>query len=265
MIIVDSHCHLDYFEQEEVPDVIKHAQSLGVKYLQTICTKFVEFHDKILPFAKKYDNVFASVGIHPLECDKEKEITADDLITASQHEKVIGIGETGLDYYREGYPARDLQIRNLKSHIQASKETGLPLIIHNRSTDADMIRILKAEYTGYQDTRGLIHCFSSSRELAEVAIDLGFYISLSGIFTFNSSNELRSIVKEVVPHNRLLVETDAPFLIPNPPKETEKRNKPGYTYYVLKRLAEELELTEEEVATITTENFCRLFSKFSMN
>ena len=251
---------MHYFDENEVDDIVEHAKSLNVKILQTISTKYIEFESKILPFAEKYNNVYASVGIHPLETDKEKEISKDDLLKWKNHPKVIGIGETGLDYYREGFPDRELQIRNLKTHIDVSKETNLPIIIHNRSSDEDMIQILEEKYHNHSNVKGLIHCFSSSRELAETAVKLGFYISLSGIFTFENCKELRQIVLDTVPKHRLLVETDAPFLVPEP-KRNEKRNKPGYTYYVLKKLAETFNMSEEEMSELTTNNFLTLFDK----
>ncbi len=262
-MIVDSHCHLDLITAKGVliEDILEHASQNKVGILQTICTKVSQFESSILPFADKYDHIYASIGIHPLSVDSEPAIEKADLTKWFDHNKVIGIGETGLDYYRDGYPDKTKQIDRLLLHIEASKEVDAPIIIHNRASDEDMIDILKSEYTNYSNARGLIHCFSSSKKLAEVALELGFYISMSGILTFNSAKDLQDMVSSgLIPLDRLLVETDAPYLSPAPHRN-EQTNLPGYTFYVVKKLAELLGVDFDEIENRTTSNFYRLFSR----
>ena len=255
-MLVDSHCHLDFPEfAEELDDIVTRAHTAGVEVMQTICTKITEF-PKILAVAERYDHMYCSVGIHPNEVANQPEITAQELVTHTQHPKVIGLGETGLDYHYE-YSPRERQVTSFKSHIEASRMTGLPVIIHTRAADSETIALLTEEMKRGAFT-GLIHCFSTSKELAEAAINLGLYISISGIVTFKKAQELQDIVKDL-PLAKLLVETDAPYLAPTPHRG--KRNEPAYTRLTAEFLAELKGVAYDEVAKATTENFFHLFSK----
>jgi len=254
-LLVDSHCHQNFpdFEGEE-DEVVSRAQDAGVGVMQNICTKIHEF-PAVLAVAEKYDNVYASVGIHPHEAEKE-QTTVEELVKLSNHPKVVGIGETGLDYYYEHSP-REEQKESFKIHIEAARETGLGLIVHSRNADEDTVEILANEMKK-GEFNGLIHCFSSSLYLAEKSIELGLYISLSGIITFKKSEELRDIVKQL-PLDKLLVETDAPYLAPMPYRG--KRNEPAYTQNTAEFLAEIKDVSYEEVAEITTNSFFNVFAK----
>ncbi len=253
--LVDSHCHLNFPQfMDNLEVIVERAEAAGVGIMQTICTKISEFPD-VLAIAEKYDNIYASVGIHPHEAENE-QISTDELVKLTQHPKVIGIGETGLDYYYEHSP-RERQQESFRIHIAAARQTGLPLIVHTREAEGDTIDILYEEMQRGKFT-GLIHCFSSSQYLAEKSIDMGLYISLSGIITFKKSDELREIAKNL-PLERLLVETDAPFLAPVPHRG--KTNEPAFTRYVAELLAELKDISYEEVANATTANFLNLFQK----
>jgi TatD DNase family protein len=254
--IIDSHCHLDIIEQKglNIDEVIKNAAEKNIKIIQTICTKITEF-DKIHLYTKKFPNIFCSVGVHPNNVDTEPKFTAEDIIKICQeNNKIISIGETGLDYYYQ-YSKKENQKKSLIEHIKASQITQLPLIIHNRDSDEDMIEILKKEYSK-KSFPGLLHCFSSSENLAFAALDIGFYISISGIITFKKAQDLRNIVKKI-PLDRLLVETDAPYLTPEPYRG--KINQPSYTKNTLEKIAEIKEISFDEAKKITTENFFRLW------
>jgi len=258
VVIVDSHCHLDFPDfKGEIPEIIARADAVGVKYMQTICTHISKF-PQVLAIAEKYDNIFASVGIHPHEAAKES-VTVEELVEFASHEKVIGIGETGLDYFYEHSP-RDKQIESFLIHIDAARQTGLPLIVHTRDADEDTIKILTDEMKK-GEFKFLIHCFSTSQQLAEKSIELGGYISISGIVTFKKAVELQESVRKL-PLNRLLVETDAPFLAPVPFRG--KRNEPAYTRNVAEKIAELKSVSLEDVAKITTDNFLKLFDKVSL-
>lgn len=254
--IVDSHCHLDLIEEKglNIDDIIQKADENNVKILQTICTKVSEF-DKIYQYSQKYDNVFGSVGNHPCNVGAEKLAKAQDIIKICQNnKKIIGIGETGLDYYHDA-SLKDQQIISLKEHIAAARTTNLPLIIHNRNSDEDMINILKDEMKKGQ-FKALLHCFSSSKKLALEALELGIYISISGIVTFKNAKELQEIVKDL-PLNRLLVETDAPYLAPTPYRG--QINQPAYTKNTLEFIANLRDVSATELTNITTKNFFDLF------
>ncbi len=256
LVLVDSHCHLNFPElSSRLDDVVANAASLDVGYMQTICTRMREFPD-ILAIAKRYDNIWCSVGVHPNNVAEEPPVTSEELIAAAKDPKVIGLGETGLDYYYEHSP-RELQTSSFIEHIKASRETGLPVIVHTRSADDDTIKILQNEMRKGKFP-GLIHCFSTGKELAEAAIELGMYVSISGIITFKKAVELQEIVKNL-PLSSLLVETDAPYLAPMPHRG--KPNEPAYTSYTAKFLAELKNIPYEEVKKVTTENFFRLFAK----
>jgi len=255
-MLVDSHCHLDFPDfAEERAAVVARAVAAGVGHMVTISTRVKRF-DQVLAIAEEFDNVFCSVGTHPHNAAEELDITADELVRLSAHPKVVAIGEAGLDYHYDKSP-RDAQMAGLITHIDAARRTGLPLVIHARSADEDMARTLEEE-TGKGAFPFVLHCFSSGRELARVGVRLGGYVSFSGILTFKTSEELRSIAAEV-PHDRLLVETDAPYLAPVPLRG--KRNEPSYVVNTAKFLAETVGVTNEKITEITTDNFFRLFSK----
>jgi TatD DNase family protein len=221
----------------------------------TISTHIRKF-DQIKAIAESYDNIFCSVGTHPHNADKELDFTADDIAKLSEHPKCVAIGEAGLDYFYDNAP-REAQAQGLRTHIDAARMTQLPLVIHSRDADDDMISILKEgmEQGAYP---ALLHCFSSGRKLAMEALEMGHYVSLSGILTFKRSQEIRDIVADV-PLDRLLVETDAPYLAPMPYRG--KRNEPAYVAHTAEVLAEVKGVSKEEIARITTKNFFRLFSK----
>lgn len=254
-LLVDSHCHLNFpdFKGEE-DEIVNRAEKEGVAVMQNICTRIKEF-PAVLAVAEKYDNIYASVGIHPHEAEKE-QTTVEELVNLASHPKVIGIGETGLDYYYEHSP-REEQKESFKIHIEAARKTGLGLIVHSRSADEDTVEILANEMKK-GEFKGLIHCFSSTRYLAQKSMELGLYISISGIITFNKSDELREIVRDI-PLEKLLVETDAPYLAPVPFRG--KRNEPAYTKKTAEFIADLKGVSYEEVADATSNNFFDLFSK----
>ena len=256
MMLVDSHCHLDFpdFDAER-DEIIARARAAGVGVMVTISTRVRKF-DQIRAIAETYDNVWCSVGTHPHNAGEETDVTTADLVRLAEHEKVVAIGEAGLDYFYDKAP-REAQAEGLRRHIAAARETGLPLVIHSRDADEDMARILTEE-TEKGAFPALLHCFSSGRDLALTGIDLGLYVSFSGILTFKRSEELRAIAAEL-PADRLLVETDAPYLAPQPWRG--KRNEPAYVAHTNKVLAEARDVPEDEMARQTTENFFRLFSR----
>ena len=258
-MIIDTHCHLDFKEfNEDFNDVLLNAKTNNISGMQTICTKIDEF-PKILDIAKKHSNIWCSVGTHPHNAESEKHISQDNIKNLCDNDKVIGIGETGLDYYYENSNKED-QINSFLKHIEVAKITGMPLIIHARDADDDMIEILTKEYNKSPFT-GVIHCFTSSYKLAEAALSIGFYISFSGIITFKNADEIRNSCKKI-PIERILVETDAPFLAPVPYRG--KRNEPSYITETIKKVAEIKELTVKEVTNITTNNFFDLFTKANL-
>ncbi|KQV34336.1 MULTISPECIES: TatD family hydrolase [unclassified Rhizobium] len=255
-MLIDTHCHLDFPDFEPERDaVVARAMAAGVRQMITISTRVKKF-DTILGIAEAYDNVFCSVGTHPHNADEELDIETADLVRLSAHPKVVAIGEAGLDYFYDNAP-RDAQAIGLRRHIAAARETGLPLVIHSRSADEDMAAILTEE-TGKGAFPFLLHCFSSGPELARIGVELGGYVSFSGILTFPKSEELREIAK-TVPHDRMIVETDAPYLAPKPYRG--KRNEPAYVAHTAQVLAETIGVSEDEIAEITTENAFRIFSK----
>ncbi len=255
-ILVDSHCHLDFPDfAAEVDDVVARAQAAGVGLMVTISTKVSEF-DKILAIAERFPNVYCSVGIHPHEAASEPETDTATLVKLAAHPKVVGIGETGLDYYYEHSP-REPQMRCFLAHIAAARETGLPLIVHTRDADEDTAAVLTQEM-GKGAFPGLLHCFTSSPALAAKALDLGFYISMSGILTFKSAAELQETARGI-PLDRLLVETDSPYLAPIPKRG--KRNEPSFVVHTAAKLAELKDVSVDTLARTTSENFLRLFSR----
>lgn len=255
-MLIDTHCHLDFPDFDAERDaIIERARSAGVAQMITISTRVKKF-DTILAIAENYANVFCSVGTHPHNADEELDIETDDLVRLSAHPKVVAIGEAGLDYFYDNAP-RDAQAIGLRRHIAAARQTQLPLVIHSRSADDDMAAILTEE-TGKGAFPFLLHCFSSGPDLAKVGVDLGGYISFSGILTFPKSEELREIAK-TVPHDRMIVETDAPYLAPKPFRG--KRNEPAYVAHTAQVLAETIGVSTDEIAAITTDNAFRVFSK----
>ena len=255
-MLVDSHCHLDYLARDgDLDDVVTRARTAGVGTLVTICTKLSEF-ETVLGIAERYDNVFCSVGVHPHEAEPEGLRDPDRLIALTAHDKVVGIGETGLDYYYEHSP-RPRQIDSFQVHIEAAHRTGLPLIVHARDADDDLIRVLRAAHRDAPFT-GVIHCFTAGAALAHAALDLGLYISIAGIVTFKKADDLRAVVRDV-PLERLLVETDSPYLAPVPKRG--KRNEPAYVAHTAAALAELKDVPVEDIARTTTENAFNLFTK----
>ena len=254
--IVDSHCHLDFpdFDAER-DDVVARAVAAGVTRMVTICTR-LRLEPQVREIAEKYSQVYYAAGTHPMSAADEPLATVDELIILSAHPKFVGIGETGLDYHYTAESA-EIQRQSLRVHIAAARETKLPLIIHARAADDDMIRILREEYANGAYTC-VMHCFSSSAELGQAALDLGFYLSMSGIAAFPKSQELRDIFASA-PIDRVLVETDSPYLAPPPFRG--RRNEPAYTAHTAKVGAEVFGLSYEDFAKQTSDNFDRLFWK----
>ncbi len=257
-MLVDSHCHLDFPDfEDELEDVIAHAKRAGVGTMVTIGTKIARF-DKVLAIASAHENIYCTVGTHPHEAGADGEARADPerLAALAANEEVIGIGETGLDYHYDNAP-RAAQLMSFRVHIQAARETGLPLIVHSRDADDDTIKILGDEFE--KGAFGAVmHCFTAGRGLADAAVERGFYISFSGILTFKNADAVREIAR-AVPANRLLVETDAPYLAPVPKRG--KRNEPAYLTHTAAYLAELRGMTPDALAAQTTTNFFRLFTK----
>ena len=255
-IIVDSHCHLDFPDFEgEIPDLVARANDAGVKRMVTICTK-LKNEPSVRKIAEEHAAVYYAAGTHPMSAASEPLASVDQLIEISQHPKMVGIGETGLDYHYTAESA-EIQKTSLKIHIEAARETDLPLIIHSRAADEDMAAILKDEFKKGQ-YKCVMHCFSSSVELAKLSLELGFYLSMSGIITFKKSEELRSIFK-LAPIDQVLVETDSPYLSPVPYRG--KRNEPSYTAHTAEVGATIYGVDYITFANQTTKNFNRLFSK----
>ena len=254
--ITDSHCHLDFpdFDAER-DDVIARALAAGVTRMVTICTK-LRTEPQVCAIAETYAPVFYAAGTHPMSAASEPMATVDDLVALAAHPKFVGIGETGLDYHYTAESAA-VQQESLRLHIEAARQTGLPLIIHSRAADDDMTRILTEEYRAGAYTC-VMHCFSSSRALGEAMLDLGFYLSMPGIAAFPKSTELREIFA-ATPVDRILVETDSPYLAPPPFRG--KRNEPAYTVHTAKVGAELFHMDYADFAARTEANFERLFSK----
>ncbi|MEP3054629.1 TatD family hydrolase [Ascidiaceihabitans sp.] len=257
--ITDSHCHLDFPDFEgQLPQIITDAAAAGVTRMVTICTK-LRLEPQVRAIAEAHAPVFYAAGTHPMSAASEPLVTVDELVSLAQHPKFVGIGETGLDYHYTADSA-DIQQQSLRVHIEAARETGLPLIIHARAADDDMAQILAQEHA--KGPYGCVmHCFSSSKELAMAALDLGFYLSMSGIATFPKSQEVRDIFA-AAPVDRILVETDAPYLAPPPFRG--KRNEPAYTAHTARVGAEVFGMDYADFAAQTQKNFNTLFTKAAL-
>lgn len=255
-MLVDSHCHLNFPDfKDDLSGVIDRARQSGVRVMQTICTEMSEF-DEVQGIAAQHDGVYCSVGVHPNNSSNAEIVLVQALVDKCSGKKVIGIGETGLDYHYENSDP-ETQKESFRRHIAAARQTGLPIIVHTRDADEDTVAILKDEMKKGA-FKGLIHCFTSTKYLADEAVKIGLYISLSGIITFKNAGAIREALLDV-PIDRILVETDAPYLAPVPNRG--KRNEPSYVVHTNKALAELKGISEAECARITTQNFFTLFSK----
>jgi TatD DNase family protein len=255
-MLVDSHCHLDFPDfADELDAVIARARAAGIGRMVTISTR-VRRQNELLAIADRFSDIFCSVGTHPHYAHEELDVTAADLVARTRHPKVVAIGEAGLDYHYDRSPRQDQEL-GFRTHIEAARETGLPLVIHSRNADEDTARILEEE-TGQGAFPAVLHCFTGGPDLARRAIALGLFISFTGILTFKNSTALRAIAAELPP-DRILVETDAPYLAPNPFRG--KRNEPAYVVETAKVLGETRGVSFDEIARQTTENFFALFSK----
>jgi TatD DNase family protein len=255
-MIVDSHCHLDFPDfADDLDAILTRAGAAGVGRIVTISTR-VRRLGALLDIAERFPEVYCSVGTHPHHADEEDGIAADELIELARHPKVVALGEAGLDYFYQ-HGSREAQERGFRVHIAAARATGLPLVIHTRDADDDCGRILEDEMAK-GSFRAVLHCYTGGRELALKAVALGLSISFTGILTFKKSESLRAVAAEL-PADRIMVETDAPYLAPG--KFRGKRNEPAYVVEVAKVLAEARGVSLEEISRQTTENFFRLFSK----
>ena len=255
-MLIDSHCHLDFPQiSDELDAVLARAQDAGVALMVTISTRVAQF-GKLKDIVEARDNVFCSIGTHPHNAAEEPDVTADELIEIARHPKVVAIGEAGLDYHYDHSP-RDAQEKGFRTHIAAARETGLPLVIHAREADEDVARILEEE-----SEKGafpfVLHCFTSGPDLAKRGLALGGFVSFSGVVTFKKADALREIAR-TVPSTRVLVETDAPYLAPEPFRG--KTNEPSFVAHTATRLATVRGISAAELAQITTENFFNLFTK----
>ena len=257
--IVDSHCHLDFpdFDSERA-EIVQRAIDAGVERMVTICTR-LKNEPQVRAIAEEFDAVYYAAGTHPMSAAEEPLATVDELVALAKHPKFVGIGETGLDYHYTAESA-EIQKTSLRIHIDAARETGLPLIIHARDADDDMAAILR-EGMDNGAFSCVMHCFSSTPELAKAALDMGFYLSMSGIATFPRSQEVRDIFA-AAPVDRILVETDSPYLAP--PPHRGKRNEPAYTALTAQVGADVFKMSYKDFAAQTTANFNRLFAKAAL-
>ncbi|MCB5197125.1 TatD family hydrolase [Deefgea salmonis] len=254
MKFVDSHCHINFADlAANMPQLLANMQDYDVSHALCVAVNLPEL-PSVLALAQQHDNIFASVGVHP-DYEDTPEPTVAQLVELAQSPKVVAIGETGLDYFRL---TGDLewQRERFRTHIRAAREAGLPLIIHTRASSEDTIRILREENA--QDVGGVMHCFTESWEVAQQAMDLGFYISLSGIVTFKKAEDLKQLAR-LMPLDRLLIETDSPYLAPMPHRG--KQNQPAWVRYVAEHIAELKGIPLSEVAEATTQNFFKLFAR----
>ncbi len=255
-MLVDSHCHLDFPDFEsDLSGIVSRAKSAGVGHMLTICTRVRKFGE-VLAVAERFPEVTCSIGTHPHYASEERDVSPKEIIEHARHPRVVAIGEVGLDYFYQK-SSREDQEAGFRTHIAAARETGLPLVIHTRDADEDAARILREEMA-QGAFKALLHCYTGGQKLAETAIELGLSISFSGILTFPKSGDLRELAASL-PLDRLLVETDAPFLAPQPYRG--KRNEPSYVRQTAKVLADVKGVSEAGIANITTANFFRLFAK----
>jgi TatD DNase family protein len=255
-MLVDSHCHLDFPDFASERDaIVARARAAGIGRMLTISTR-VKRQAEIVEIVERYPDVFGTIGTHPHHVDEEMDVTADTLVALANHPKIVAIGEAGLDYHYDTGP-RENQAKSFRQHIAAARKIGLPLVIHSRECDADMAAML-GEEAGKGAFTAVLHCFTGGRDLAFTAVELGHYIGFTGILTFKNSAELRDIAK-ALPPDRILVETDAPYLAPVPYRG--KRCEPAHVAETAKVLAEVRGVSPDEIARQTTENFFRLFSK----
>jgi TatD DNase family protein len=255
-MIIDSHCHLDYpILYDQLDKVIARAKQSNIKYLLTICTTLNSFN-KIKTIIDKYENIYGTFGIHPHETKNSLQIDSKYISNLKKkHTKIVGIGETGLDYYYN-HSSKDIQKKSFINHIKAAIELNIPVIVHSRNAEKDTYEILKSEKKN-SNLKVLIHCFTGSKEFAKKLIDIGCYISLSGIITFKNSQDLIDAVS-IIPLERLLVETDAPYLSPAPNRG--KSNEPSYILHTVKKLSEIKNVSIDTIESKTSNNFINLFN-----
>ena len=255
-MIIDSHCHLDYSNLfNQLDDIVKRAERNQVNYFLTICTTLESFK-RIIIIVEKYKNIYGTFGIHPHETKDFTNVDAKFILDIkNKHKKIIGIGETGLDYYYN-HSDKKIQKKSFIEHIGAASQLGIPLIVHSRNAEHDTYEILKSEKKN-SDLKILIHCFTGSKEFARKLIDIDCYISVSGIITFKNSNELTNTIA-TIPIERLLVETDSPYLTPLPFRG--KSNEPAYIIHIVEKLSQIKGLSEKEVMKKTSDNFFKLFN-----
>ena len=255
-MLVDSHCHLNYLIAQgiEIDDILSNAKANGIGCMQTISTNFTEFRE-ILKIANLHKEIFCSVGLHPNNVNDSNTLNYKQIASLCKNQKTIGIGETGLDYYRDH--DKELQKQSFIEHIKAAQETNIPLIVHTRDAEEDTLSILE-DMMNQKPFKALIHCFTGTRDMAFRCIDIGLYLSISGIVTFNNALDLRETVKSI-PLNRLMIETDSPYLAPQ--QYRGKTNEPGFVKYVAECISELKDVKYEEIANITTGNFFKVFAK----
>lgn len=255
-MLVDSHCHLNLPKlKERMDEVVQNALDAGIGCMQTICTELEEY-DEIVAITEKYPQVYGSVGVHPSDVGKGRDATAEELLQLATHPKIIGFGETGLDFYYDNSP-REQQRQSFAQHIIAAQEMPLPVIVHSREAEQDTADIIVSRMKE-KPYKALIHCFTASQDFARKMLDSGLYISIAGIVTFKNATELQDAVK-FIPLDRILIETDAPFLAPVPMRG--KTNEPVYVAHVAKFIADLKNISQAELAEKTTENFFNLFDK----
>ena len=255
-MLIDHHCHLDFPDfAADLDSVVSRARLAGVAFLVSISTRVRRF-GALLDLVSRHDNIYCSVGTHPHYAHEELDVAVEELVRLADNPKVVAIGEAGLDYFYDKSP-REAQMRGFRTHVAAARASGLPLVIHARDADTDVAQVLEEE-SAKGSFRAVLHCYTGGPDLAERALQLGHYISFSGILTFKNSDQLREIAR-AVPLDRVLVETDAPYLAPG--KYRGKRNEPAYVVETAKTVAAVKGLSFEEIASATTENCFRLYSK----
>lgn len=255
-MFTDSHCHINAADfNEDRENAIFRAREMNVDYILDVCDDISDM-PRLINFCEKHCHIYTTAGVHPELADKYQNLSSEQILAQLNSKKVVGIGECGLDYYYNS-DIKEYQLRLLREHITAAQKSGLPLVIHNRDSDEDMITLLAEAYKK-QKFRGELHCFSSSEKLAEFALSIGFYISASGIITFKKSENLRQIFREI-PQNRLLIETDSPYLAPIPHRG--QRNEPAFVVNTAEVLADLKNMSVAELADLTTQNFLTLFNK----